>query len=741
MRVWENGFGRLAMKSVVRFPVLLAATALLAAPCLAQDPPPDDIIYQPINEDGLRTVASGGFGDRANSWAASMQWFKGDLYVGTSRASQCVTLASLASRLPVDLYPFLGPGCPADAADLSLAAEIWRYSPASARWDRVYRSPIDIPVRFDASQRPTKFTARDIAFRSMTVVKEPGGHEALYVGGMSAGEVFPAVFAATPYPARILRTRDGVNWNAVPQTPGTLLGDLGKGLPGSQVKPVIFDALVGYRGRLFAAAGDSLGNNAILAASDPAAGDNAWQLASPQPETFPVSALAVYNDMLYCAVTGRQGQPYSIFKADAAGPAPLTFSPVMTGGGSDAGSAAAWRAVSLVEFKGRLYVGTGTPPELVRIDADDSWDLLIGTPRTTDAGLKRPLSGVSLGLGSAFSAQFRALTVHEGKLYLGTSDWSQVLEALPPFGDAAQFEFGFDLFRSDDGISWVSITRTGLGADHQPIVQRMQSTPAGLFVGSASSTAGAQVWQKDATASAAAAPAPPERLEAVSEELGDEAVILSWEPSAGATQYRVYRSTVTPLFDIIGGQIDPGPLLEMLQGACDAVPLVCGLLNALQSDVGVPSPFMLVGTTSDRFLVDERASTLPALYFVRAEDGAGRLSGISNMAGGPSRAAFITFPGVEARLDAANQKEPSRSRMRILKLFRRARMAAGTGSTSSSERLLDAAEKGLKQGPVAQRVSAAEVQDLTYFLRGLRRNVWLGEQDLIPIDAVLEGIP
>jgi hypothetical protein len=719
---------------------ILAATAMLASPCLAQDPP-DDFIYAPVNEDALRTVASGGFGDRANSWAASMQWFKGDLYVGTSRAAQCVTLASMASRLPVDLYPLLSAACPADAADLPLAAEIWRYRPSSARWDRVYRSPLDVAVRFDAQKRPTKFTARDIAFRSMTVVKEPGGHEALYVGGMSAAEVFPSVFAAMPAPppARVLRTRDGSSWQAVPQAPGTLLGDLGKGLPGSQIKPVVFDALVGFRGRLFAAVGDSLGNNVILASSDPASGDDAWQVASPLPETFPVSALAVYNDMLYCAVMGRQGQPYRIFKADAAGPAPLTFAPVMTGGGSDP-SAVAWRAVSLVEFKGRLYVGTGTPPELVRIDADDSWELLVGAPRTTDAGLKRPLGGVTFGLGSAFSAQFRALTVHEGKLYLGTSDWSQILEALPPLGEAAQFEFGFDLFRSDDGISWTSITRTGLGADHQPIVQSMQSTPAGLFVGSASSTVGAQVWQKDATAAAAAA-APPERMEAVSEELGDDAVILSWEPAPGATQYWVYRSTVTPLFDIIGGQVDPGPLLEMLQGACDAVPLVCGLLNALQSDVGVPSPFVLVGTTTDRFLVDERASTLPALYFVRAQDGAGGLSLISNMAGGPSRAALITFPGVGARLDAANEQQPSKSRTRIGKLVRRAMLAGREGNAPGSERLLDAAEKGLKQGPLAQRISATEVQDLTYFLHGLRRNVWLGEQDLIPLDAVLDGIP
>jgi hypothetical protein len=717
-------------------PMVLAATTLLASPALAQDD-----FYVPTNEDGFQAVAPSGFGADANNGASAMQWFKGDLYVGTSRSTQCVTLATVGSWLPIDVYPFIGRNCPADAADLPLAAEIWRYSPASGQWSRVYSSPMDIPVRFDIRKRPTKFTARDIAFRSMAVVKESGGQETLYVGGMSAAEVFPGAFSkmANPPGPRLLRTRDGVTWQAVPQTPGTFLGDIGKGLPHSQIKPVIFDALVGYRGRLFAAVGDFFGNDAIVAATDPAAGDDAWQLASPPPEQFAVSALAVYNGFLYCAVAGRQGQPYRIFKADPAG-APLDFSLVLTGGGTQPGGATAFRAFSMVEFRGRLYVGTGVPPELVRIDADDTWELLVGQPRMTDEGLKRPLSGVSLGLGSAFSAQFRALAAHEGKLYLGTSDWSTTLDVIPPLGDMVQYEYGFDLFRSDDGFSWAHVTRNGFGVEHQPIARTMQSTPAGLFVGSASSAAGLQVWQKPPVTKALSGPAVPQRLEALSEEVDDSMVLLSWAPSAGATQYQVYRSTVTPILDILDAQLGGGGL-DALQGFCDAIPLLCGLLDALKSDVGVPSPFVPVGTTADTFFVDDRASTLPALYFVRAQNGAGQLSPLSNMAGGPSRAALISFPNVEARLDASNERHPLKSRMRIMKLFRRALAAARTGSMDTSDRLLGAAERGLKEGPIPKRLAAPEVQDLTYFLQGLQRNMWLGEQELIPLDAVLEGIP
>ena len=108
-------------------PAVLATMTLLASPALSRDDS-----YVPTNEDGFRAVAASGFNDPANSGASAMQWFKGDLYVGTSRSSQCVALASLASRLPVNVYPFIGPNCPFDAADLPLAAEIWRYSRRAA---------------------------------------------------------------------------------------------------------------------------------------------------------------------------------------------------------------------------------------------------------------------------------------------------------------------------------------------------------------------------------------------------------------------------------------------------------------------------------------------------------------------------------------------------------------------------------------------------------------------------------
>src|SRR5208282_5883246 len=73
----------------------------------------------------------------------------------------------------------------------------------------------------------TVATARDIGFRSLSLVTEPGGISALYAGGVTSEPMFesPTAFGTWP-PPRILRTTDGVNWAPLPQDPGTFLGDL-----------------------------------------------------------------------------------------------------------------------------------------------------------------------------------------------------------------------------------------------------------------------------------------------------------------------------------------------------------------------------------------------------------------------------------------------------------------------------------------------------------------------------------
>ncbi len=138
----------------------------------------------------FRLMASGGFGDRHNSFAWSMKWFKGKLYVGTGRAFLCVTAATSDRTAGTHIYPPLVADveCTPAIEDLPLAAEIWQLTPETNTWARVFVSPQDIPIAWDANQVPTKFTARDIGFRGMASFVEQDGTEALYhIGRLGVG--------------------------------------------------------------------------------------------------------------------------------------------------------------------------------------------------------------------------------------------------------------------------------------------------------------------------------------------------------------------------------------------------------------------------------------------------------------------------------------------------------------------------------------------------------------------------
>ena len=87
--------------------------------------------------------------------------------------------------------------------DLALGAEIWRYTPETRTWERVYKSPVDIPV-VDSQGNP-RMTARDIGYRGMAIYTEADGTEALYVAGVSSAPLFdrqpPYVTSGYPPPA------------------------------------------------------------------------------------------------------------------------------------------------------------------------------------------------------------------------------------------------------------------------------------------------------------------------------------------------------------------------------------------------------------------------------------------------------------------------------------------------------------------------------------------------------------
>src|SRR5688572_4254242 len=122
------------------FAVILGTTAGFAARLPAIPAAPQHTSLEP--ESGARQVNEDGFGDRYNSIAWSMLWWRGQLYVGTYRASSCVRAVQWSQPYPP---PDPDLACTPNPLDLPLQAEIWRYTPEIELWQRVYQAPL-VPI-------------------------------------------------------------------------------------------------------------------------------------------------------------------------------------------------------------------------------------------------------------------------------------------------------------------------------------------------------------------------------------------------------------------------------------------------------------------------------------------------------------------------------------------------------------------------------------------------------------------
>lgn len=566
----------LLKKGLVAFVLAL----MLVQPSLAEPVP--KLNFAQVNRDG--------FGDRQNSYSWSMAWFKGKVYVGTNRSFYCVERALVDFYFPgLGTFLYADPDipCPSNAADLDLRAEIWSYKPKSKIWKRVFQSPDDLPN----PGAPGKFVAHDIGFRDMVVFTEADGTEALYVSGVSAREFTPGL-----PPPRILRSTDGVNFKPIPQEPGTFLGEL-------DVNG--FRSIASYQGKLYIIGGPGLaGAGMLFESGDPAAGNDHFRQVSP-PE-FNAFELAVFNGYLYVGV-GDQKRGYSVWKTDASGDAPYNFIPVVTDGGGR--GSLVLSATSMHPFQGRLYVGSNgfnqipIVAELIRINSDDSWDVVVGNPRLTSQGFKSPVSGLPDNFGNPFNAHFWRMQEHDGSLYLGTNDASWGFRNIPGLDPFIREEYGFDLFKTTNGTEWTQITRNGFGNVFNFGARTFASTPFGLFLGSANYVTGTEVWlDKRRTPKAQIALPPPSGLEAEDQ---NGVTMLSWKPSLGAILYRVIRIEHLP---------------NSLLGISELAP-----------DAWAPGPSSVLGKTADSFFQDSTA--VPGgrySYHVQAVDNSGQVSQPSN---------------------------------------------------------------------------------------------------------------
>jgi hypothetical protein len=727
---------------------------------------------------GVNRVATGGFGDQHNNWAWSMSWFNNMLYVGTGRETACVTSATSAIQLGIpSLYPPATGDCTPDYHYLPLTAEIWQYNPATNIWKLVFQSPNSLST-VDSTGK-TVATARDIGFRGLTIVNEPGGVTALYAGGVTSGELFEChppniTTACTPQgswpPPRILRSTDGVTWNPLPQN-GTLTTVAGSSVwtpaqcgtqpcflgsltaSGTYTQPAYPNYSIrsaaqlcslpgpsftcAQDGILFFQTGDFPGVGrafASAAGTNPALGDNCGQpvcfsWASPPTSSLPMWILENFNNFMYAgtgspAITGTQ-QQYGIWSTSGTGAPPYTWNPIVIQG-AYAQNLIADFAMSMQIFSdpqycpggGCLYVGTDRPNEMVRVhpdttgqvqvqlngnlDPNDSWDLIVGNPRTIPPGQPNagqyiaPLSGIGQYFDNGFTGHFWRMGVGSKGLYMGTWDQSSQNEANPTFGPLWSQEYGTDVWRSPDGVDWSFVSKVGLGDGNNTGSRSFAATPFGLFMGTARSVGGTQVFnldngaldfnhdgvidQKDVSLLQArlnakavvkdpmdmnrdgkitnadvkllmsqctypncAVPAIkpkssillPTVAHSAPGPLGG-AVSLTWTPVSGAMDYLVYRIAMSP------SESTPPPAPKGF-AACNqpGAPSICSMLPhaappTTTSLFGYPSAPELLGRVTSTSYGETAPNTLQSLYFIVAEDSLGNLSSPSNVVGGPS---------------------------------------------------------------------------------------------------------
>jgi len=445
----------------------------------------------------FRRICDNGFGDGHNSFPHSAEWYKGCLYIGTTRSNfQMLKIQTTFKNLPVALWPVEGPD---DAEglyrDLDRRAQIWRYDPREERWDRVFISPLVMGVEGG------KEVARETGYRSMVVFQGRSDPEpALYV----------ASWAVSRSPgALLLRCSDGTNFE--PASPYGII----EGLPLTATR-----ILVPFKGRLFTSPTGTRGHSVnfrinvagipvIFATDDPSSGG--WvPVCEPgfgDPGNEGVFMICPFNGRLYAGTFNNKG--CEVWCSDCEGEPPFRWERVIERGayrGPENQIAATMRA-----FNGALYVATGIQngghdlnnkigpagSELIRINADHSWDLIVGGSRNTPEGKKIPLSGLPAGFGNVFNGYFWSMGVYDGWLYLGTMDssiWVRFLQAeayseqvralLDRVGidNIVDNDVGCDVWRTADGANWLPVTKVGFDNHFNLGARNIVTSEYGLFI-------------------------------------------------------------------------------------------------------------------------------------------------------------------------------------------------------------------------------------------------------------------
>jgi hypothetical protein len=263
--------------------------------------------------------------------------------------------------------------------------------------------------------------------------------------------------------------------------------------------PLPFTAVGLSGGRIFGGASTTPGPAVYV--SGPVGG--AWVPASAEGPSADglrtVTALAPLDDSLHVCLADPEAG-FEVWRAEAQGGPPYAWVRVIERG---AYRYTLSRAVSaLARFQGRLVLGSSvvTPPsveqlvgapELIQLDARGDWEILVGAPRFSPAGLKVPVSAQPAGFGVRCHAAFAALAADTGTL------WA----ALQPIGVDSP-----SLWATTDGIAWSQVSAPEVEGLAE--VTALAATGESLLVGGVNRQHAGVLVRVEA-GSASATPGPP----------------------------------------------------------------------------------------------------------------------------------------------------------------------------------------------------------------------------------------
>jgi hypothetical protein len=316
----------------------------------------------------------------------------------------------------------------------------------------------------------------------------------------------------------------------------------------------------------------------------------------------------------------------------------------------------------------------------------------------------------------------------DGRLYLGTFDLTTQAKDIVFLGTLLKPAMGFDLFSTEDGVSWNVIDRGGFvrnepclalnGPECQGLnfgVRNMLSTPQGMWLGTANYYYGLQLWLGQPTGWPGTVnttllnkPAPPKDLTV---ETIPGARLLSWEPVPNAILYQIWRSDAT--------QVDLSSVVHQ--------PMVADTFKDLR----------LVGTSTKPIYVDKASNTLKSQYAVLAIRNDGRISPKSNVVPVPFLGDQPTFTKVSQYMTLLKARHRIPSDAALLALttaVNAAKVEAMKGNVQPLAALV--AQVRLQQVQNMQVLDRYGAEDLGRMLSRLARRVQLAVAGQIAIASL-----